>query len=229
MGKGSIMAEQTQTPPQVNQTLENKPSDKELNFRMLEAKYEKQLAQERAARQEAEKQTQEALAKKNAPIEEDEDSEPYVDHKRLNRTLSSFEKKMEEKIDRKAEEKARSMIDQNKRDNWLKNNPDFYDVLQHAEKFAQKDPELAESILEMPEGFERQKLVYKTIKSMGLHMPEVKQPSIQDKIDSNRRSPYYQPSGVGTAPYASHSDFSANGQKDAYSKMQELKKRMRLG
>jgi hypothetical protein len=215
-------------PTQENQvqTPETKQNDKELNFRALEAKYQKQLEQERQARLEAERKAQEFSQKQNN--QEEDDDEPYVDHKKLNRTLSSFEKKLEEKIDRKAEEKARSMIDQNKRDSWLKNNPDFYDVLQHADKFAQKDPELAESILEMPEGFERQKLVYKSIKSLGLHKPEEKQPSIQEKIDANRRSPYYQPSGVGAAPYASMGDFSSQGQKQAYEKMLELKARLRI-
>jgi len=80
----------------------------------------------------------------------------------------------------------------------------------------------------MPEGFERQKLVYKNIKALGLNMPEVKQPTIQDKIDANKRSPYYQPSGVGTAPYASVGDFSSQGQKQAYAKMQELKNKLRI-
>lgn len=209
------------------QNQELKVSDKELNFRQLESKFQKQLDQERQARMEAERKMQE-FSKKNT-IEEDDDDEPYVDHKRLNKTLSSFEKKIEEKIDQKSEEKARSMIEQNKRDFWLKQNPDFYDVLQHAEKFAQRDPDLAETILEMPEGFERQKLVYKSIKALGLHKPEEKQPSIQEKIDANRRSPYYQPSGVGTAPYASMGDFSAQGKKQAYDKMKELQARLRIG
>ena len=68
---------------------------------------------------------------------------------------------------------------------WLKNNPDFYEVMNHAQAFADKDPELAESILEMPEGFERQKLVYKNIKALGIHKPAEQKPNIQDKIDSS--------------------------------------------
>jgi hypothetical protein len=115
-----------------------------------------------------------------------------------------------------------------KQEMWLENNPDFYEVLGNAEKFAQRSPKLAETILRMPEGFERQKLVYQNIKELGLHKPETKAPSIQDKIDANKRSPYYQPSGVGTAPYASAGDFSAVGQKNAYDKMQELKSRLRM-
>jgi hypothetical protein len=121
------------------------------------------------------------------------------------------------------------MLQSEKQSTWLNTNKDFYEVMQNAEKLAQRDPELAETILRMPEGFDRQKLVYANIKALGLHKPEEKQPSIQEKIDANRRNPYYQPSGIAAAPYASAGDFSASGQKNAYEKMQELKNRLRLG
>src|SRR4030095_663125 len=209
------------------QVQENKPTDKELNFRALEAKYRRELDQERQARADMERQLQEAQAKKIQQSEDDDHSDdPYVDHKRLEKKFSSFERKMEEKIEKKAEESARMLLEQDRNQNWMKNNPDFYDVMQHAEKFAQRDPELAETILQMPEGFERQKLVYKNIKALGLHKPEEKKPSIQDTINSNRRSPYYQPSGIATAPYDGGGDFSQSGQKNAYAKMQELKNRL---
>lgn len=208
------------------QTQEVKNNDKELNFRALETKYRRELDQERSARLDAEKRVAD-LSSRNVQHEEEDDSEPYVNDKKLNRKLSDFERKMEERIEKKAEEKAYNMMQQDKQQSWLKQNSDFYDVMQNAEKFAQRDPELAETILNMPEGFERQKLVYKTIKSMGLHKPEVAAPSIQDKIDSNRRSPYYQPSGPGAAPYQSQGDFSPSGQKNAYNKMKELQNRLR--
>ena len=63
---------------------------------------------------------------------------------------------------------------------------------------------------------------------MGFDKPEQKGPSIQDKIDSNKRSPYYQPSGISAAPYAGGGDFSPAGQKNAYAKLQELKSRLRI-
>ncbi len=228
-------AKDSMTSPEQNQQQqpqEAKQNDKEHNFRALEAK----MHQERNARIEAERRAQEAERvlqerqnQRNDRADEDEDdSDPYIDKKRLNKSLASFERRMEEKIDQKAEEKASRMIQENKKSEWLKRNPDFYDVLQHAEKFAQADPELAESILEMPEGFERQKLVYKNIKALGIDKPLVKPQSIQDKVDANRRSPYYQPSGVGSAPYASTGDYSPAGQKNAYQKMQELKDKLRI-
>lgn len=213
-----------------NQTIEQKPSDKEINFRKLEERYERQLSQERAAREEAERKALELAKKQQASHEDDEDDdEPYVDKKRLAKKMSSFEQRLEEKIEKKAEEKARSLMQQERQQDWLRRNSDFYDVMQHAEKFANHDPELAESILLMPEGFERQKLVYKNIKALGLHQEKPKEPSVQEKIDANRRSPYYQPSGVGSAPYGHKGDFSQSGQKNAYDQMQSLKARLRLG
>ncbi len=99
---------------------------------------------------------------------------------------------------------------------------------QYSEKLYEHDPDLANDILELPKGFERQKVVYRNIKALGLHKEKSKEPSIQEKIDSNRRSPYYQPTGVGTNPYSSQGDFSQSGQKNAYDKMQELKSRLRI-
>lgn len=210
------------------QSPENKPSDKELNFRALEAKYQRQLEQERAARIEAERLVQEATAKKQHNEEDDDDNEPYVDKKKLNKTLAKFGEQNKQQTQNDINQAVHHALKEERKQNWIKSNPDFYEVLQHAEKFAQQDPELAETILEMPDTFERQKLVYKNIKALGIHKPQAKQPSIQDKIDANKRSPYYQPSGVGTAPYSQVGDFSSTGQKQAYDKMKELQKQLRI-
>lgn len=213
-----------------NQSVENKPSDKELNFRALEAKYQKELDRERAARMEAEKFAQEARTKQQlVSDDDDDDSEPYVDKRKLNKTLAKFGEQNQKLTQSEIQKAVHAALNDERKTNWLKQNPDFYDVLQKADQFANAAPELAESILEMPEGFERQKLVYKNIKALGLDKPAQKQSSIQEKIDANRRSPYYMPSGVGTAPYASVGDFSSSGQEQSYKKMQELKKNLRLG
>lgn len=218
------MSEQNQ-----QQATETKPTDKELNFRALEQKYQRQLEQERAARLEAEKKAEEAVSKRSLPTDDDdESSEPYVDHKKLNKKLNQFGQTTQSDIQKAMEMAKQSAKEELKQEMWLENNPDFYDVLQHAEKFAQRAPKLAETILRMPEGFERQKLVYQNIKELGVNKPDAKQPSIQDKIDANRKSPYYQPSGVGAAPYAQVGDFSDGGQKQAYQKMKELQKQLRI-
>jgi len=204
-----------------------KDIEKERNFRALEAKYQKQLEQERTARMEAERKAQEYAAKQQQEPEED-DSDPYVDNRKLDKKLARFGEQAKQQTQSEIQKAVGMAIQEERRQNWLKNNGDFYEVLQHADKFAEKDPELAETILQMPESFERQKLVYKSIKALGMHLPEQKQASIQDKVDANRRSPYYQPSGIPNSPYVSSGDFSDAGKKQAFDKMKELQKRMRI-
>lgn len=206
----------------VNQNIENKPSDKELNFRALERRT--QEAERRA--QEAERALQERSQLSHQ--DDEDDSEPYVDHKKLNKKLAKHDEHTRKQTSAQINEAVHYAIKEERRANWLKSNPDFYETLKYAEKFAEADPELAETILEMPEGFERQKLVYKNIKALGLHKPPPKEMSVQEKIEANRRGPYYQPTGTGAAPYQSSGDFSPQGQKEAYNKMQELKSRLRI-
>ncbi len=216
-----------------SQAQEQKPSDKELNFRALEAKYQRQLEQERQARLEAERMAQEAVAKKQSPAmdeEEEDDSDPYVDHKKLKKKLAKFGQSTQNEIQKSMENAKMAAKEELKKEMWLESNPDFYDTINNqADKLIAKHPHLAKSILAMPDNFDRQKLVYQTIKDLGLDKPEQKQSTIQEKVDANKRSPYYQPSGIGAAPYAAAGDFSNVGQKQAYDKMQELKNRLRLG
>jgi hypothetical protein len=212
-------------PETENVVQEQKPSEKEVNFRRLEARYQQELANERAQRMELEKKLQQNEQK---PEIEEDDSEPYVDHKKLNKSLNKFGQSTQAEIQKAMQQAKSDAKEELKQEMFLENNPDFYQVLEHAEKFANKAPKLAENILRMPEGFERQKLVYHTIKEMGLDKPQPKESSVQDKIDANRRAPFYQPSAVGAAPYASQSDFSPSGQKQAYDKMKELQSRLRL-
>lgn len=205
-----------------SQTQENKPSDKELNFRKQEQMYQKKMAEMEAQIQEMNRRLQE----NKKSDDEDSDDEPYVDHKKLEKKLNKFGQSTQNEI-QKAMELAKSKAKEElKQELWMEKNPDFYEVLRHADKFAEQNPELAETILAMPEGFDRQKLVYKNIKALGIDKPQQKEPSIQDKINANRKSPYYQPSGVGTAPYSTGGDFSPAGQKAAYDKLRELKSRL---
>lgn len=210
------------------QNVDNKANDKEINFRALEAKHRREIDEERQARKDLERKLQEVESRQTE--KDDDDDEPYVGHKKLDKKFSSFEKKLEQTIDKKAEERARALLDTRDQEEWANKNNDFSEVMKEDNlmRLLNRAPALADSIKRMPDGFEKQKLVYNTIKSMGIDKPEAKQPSIQEKIDANRRSPYYQPTGVGSSPYSSSGDFSQQGQKQAYDKMQELKNRLRI-
>ena len=209
---------------------EQKANDKEYNFRAQEAKYERLLAQERLEKEKYAKELEEARKSRSVQQEEDEDSDPYVDNKRLEKKFSNFEKKLDEKIDKRAEEKAQKLLLQKDREAWLERHPDMSQVLQsHAEKFFEKTPHLAEALLKTPDEFERKKLVYLNIKALGLDKPEQKQSSIQDKVNANMKSPYYQPPTMGNPPYATVGDFSDAGKKNAWEHVQKLKAGLRLG
>jgi hypothetical protein len=203
---------------------QEKDNSKELNFRALEAKYEKQLAQEREEKEALKRQMEERMN----PVEDEDDDEPYVDKKKLSKTLNKFGEHTQKQTRTVVASEVQKALYEERKRNWLNSNSDFYDTMKHADKLMEVDPQLAETILEMPEGFERQKLVYRNIKALKLDMPVQKEPSIQEKIDSNRRSPYYQPSGIANAPYANSGNFSPQGQKEAYEKLQQLKQNLRL-
>jgi actin-related protein len=217
------------TEVQAASSADQKISDKEFNFRQLETKYKTEVERERQARLEAEQRLQTLSQQAQAVHEEEESSDPYVDNRKLEKKLQRFGQNTQSEIQKAMEKAKLDAKEELKQELWLENNPDFFDVLQHAEKFAQTNPMLAETILKMPDSFERKKLVYANIKAMNLHKPVAKEASIQEKIDANRRSPYYQPTGVGSAPYANMGDFSDSGKKAAYEKMQQSKSRLRLG
>jgi hypothetical protein len=207
-------------------TTEQKQDQKEHNFRALEAKYQRQLEQERSIRLETEKRLQELSQPKHH--DDDDDDEPYVDKKRLRREQEKFGDKIKQETQTEIQRAVQHALREKEKEDWINQNPDFFDTLNHADKLTIQHPELAKAILKLPDNFERQQLVYQNIKNLGLHKEKTKESSIQDKIDANRRSPYYQGGGVGSPAYASSSDFSPSGQKNAYDKMQELKLRLRL-
>jgi len=160
-----------QTEPVVTQESKAQ-NDKDYNF----AQIRKQLEQERAARVNAEERASRFEQERSAKHSDDEDSsdEPYVDHKLLEKKFKKFESTMDERIERKAEEKARALVDQERKNGYLKQNSDFNEVMQPEimQKFVEKFPGLAEGLLNMPDGFERQKLVFENIKALGVHKKE---------------------------------------------------------
>lgn len=220
--------------PQENQVQPTPPSDKELNFRKQEEMFKRQLEQERAARLAAEEKVaqlaQQHISKQHDD-DDDDDNEPYIDKKRLKKELSKVGKQVSNDTDTKIQNAVQSALAAERQNQWMKQNPDFYEVMNHAQTFADKDPELAETILAMPEGFERQKLVYKNIKALGIHKKPEEKPSIQATIDANRKSPYYQPTGVASPGYGVYNggkDISPAEGQNAYKKMMELKSRLRV-
>lgn len=172
--------------------------------------------------------------KSRSKVEDEEDEDPYdvIDHRKLDKKLSKFNQKSRQETESVVENAVQQALAKERQRQWLKSNPDFAEVMEHADILAQKDPELAEIVLTMPDNFERQKLVYKNIKAYGAHRKEEPKETIQDKINQNMRSPYYQPSGVGTSPYQGYvlggKDYSDSEKLNSFNKMKELQKKIRL-
>lgn len=205
-------------------------NDAERNF----ANLRKALEEERRSKQELEARLakmEQASQQRPAAHDDDDDDydEPYINKSKLKRELATMYQRAKEDAKKEAVSEFQTTMKQQREQDWIKQNGDFYDVMQHAQKFAEHDPELAETILSMPEGFERQKLVYRNIKAMGLHKPQDEKSSIQNKIDNNKKPLYYSQTGSASAPYGGPSGFSKSDQKGAYEKMMQLKNQLRLG
>lgn len=232
-------AQQTPNDADNNQQTNQKSADKEYNFDKVRKALERETMEKEQQKQENARLKEELEKTKklasqafNQPEEDDDDDEPYITRKRLNKNLSKLEQKVKDEVDSAADAKAKKLFEDFQKTQWLENNPDFYEIMDHADAFAEKAPHVAKTILKMPEGFDRHKLVYETIKAMGLHKKEEPKTGIQDKIDANRRTYNYQPSGQGAPPYGTVTtgkDYSESDQKNAYLKMKEMQKRIRLG
>lgn len=228
----SALSQDNQNTIQPSAENSQKANDKEYNFAQIRQQLDREKAEKAVLAQELEK-VKKVVQERMQPVEDDDasDDEPYVDHKRLKKELGKVAQRTANETDSKIQQAVNKALSEERQKQWIKSNPDFYDIMQHAQAFADRDPELAETILEMPEGFERQKLVYKSIKSLGIHKPPEVKSGVQDKINQNLRSPFYQPSGVASPAYG-----IANGGKEytpaegqnAYKKMQELKSRLRI-
>ena len=212
-------------PAVVTAPQEEAQSQKEYNFAQLR----KVAEQERAERIRLEQEIAQLKASKApAPTDDDDDDEPYVDKRKLNKKLNQFGQDFGQKTADIVRNEVNKAIYEERKQNWFKNNPDFQKVMtpEILNKFEQQAPELASSILAVPDEFERQKLAYANIKALRIDQPAPKEVPIQEQIDRNRRHPGYQPSSVTNSPYQNMGDFSDAGKKTNYEKMQALKKRI---
>lgn len=210
-------------------------NSKEINFKKQTEYYEGVLQEERRRRLELEQALKSVAAKpQNESQEDDEDDEPYVDRKRLDKTLNRFASKSREETRSEIQKAVSEALNQERQSSWLRLHPDFYEVMQHAQAFADKNPDLAEDYLDLEAAdFKKQKMVYNNIKAMGLHKKEEPKASIQDEIKNNKKGQFYTPSGMGAPPYqpfvVGGKDYSDQEKQAAFAKMRELQQKLRAG
>lgn len=212
------------------------PADnsKEINFKKQTEYYEGVLQEERRKRLELEQAIKSMAPKQKEEPEEEEDDEPYVDRKKLDKTLNKFANKSREETKSEIQRAVNEALNNERQNSWLKTHPDFYEVMQHAQAFADKNPDLAEDYLDLEAAdFKKQKMVYNNIKAMGIHKKEEPKPSIQDQIKDNKKGYFYAPSGIGSPPFqpfiAGGKEYSQEEQKAAFHRMRQLQEKLRVG
>ena len=208
---------------------QEQPTQQQLNFAALR----KQLEEERQARAQAELKAQELerLASQKVSVQEDDDDdfEPYVDRKKLKKELSKAIDYTKKETRQEIEQAVRQAIESERQQNYLRENPDYaqYMTPEKLNEFGNAHPAIAKSLMNMPDSFERQKLVYETMKTLAAtKQAQAERSSIQEKVDANRRSPFFNSSSA-SAPYAGGGDYSEAGMKAAYEQIQALKSKMR--
>jgi hypothetical protein len=207
-----------------------KTNDKEYNFVQIRKQLESKNQENQQLKEELEK-IKKVSQDRLTPPDDDDDDEPYVDRKRLKRELGKVVQQTATETESKIQDAVNRALGEERQRQWLSQHNDFEQIMQHAQKIQDSDPELADIILNMPNTFERHKLVYKHIKATGLHNPAPAKTNIQDKIDANRRSPFYQPSGIPSPGYGivnGGKEYSDTEMKSAYDVMQQSKRRLRI-
>ncbi len=173
------------------------------------------------------------LRRSAKPLDDDEDdSEPYVDNKKFKKKLNQFGQELGQKTSEIVRAEVEKALQEERKSSWLRQNVDYNSVMSDANvaKFKEKYEDECRSILSHPDQFEQNRLAYYAIKAKGLDRPEIKQPSAQELADKNRRTPYYQPSGIPNAPYGGSlgRNVSEEEGKAALANMRSLQKNLRI-
>jgi len=217
-------------------------SDKELNFRRLEASRDL----EREARIRAEMQVDNLKKefdnlkvmlqpKEKDPLEEIEDLQDLDKHKLreiLLKREQQLQKKFEETLPQKIEELERNKRRTNFRDELRKTYPD-YDHVMNQDVIAaiqEREPETVERISNIKDPYERCEQAYLFFKTVKKYMePTHKQedsPSIKDKVEENMQNLYFIPSGQGTPPPAVEFDVKSKASRQAaYDRLKAAQRR----
>lgn len=216
-------------------------SDKELNFRKLEAEREK----EREARIRAEmqneamqrelKQIQEMLKPKEIdPLDQLQDI-TELDPSKLKALLARREAELERKAREIAKQTIKEEREQDKKTNFrdhLRRQYQDYDEIMNERVIAdiqEREPDAVDAILAIEDDYVRCEKAYRFIKKRINAKPPEKVPeeSIKAKVEENMTNPYLIPSATATPPYGgvSFDVTSSSARKAAYEKLKAAQKR----
>ena len=222
--------------PETRAQPDTQASDKELNFRRLEAARE--ADRERALR--AEMQVEQMRAEMQEiktmlqPKEEDplDGVEDFPDAARIRAKFAkerALSRKEQEEIAARTYEKMRQKdLQENYLQRLMTAYPDFNQVVsqENLEMLNKVDPDFVETALRVPDQYEKRELTYKKLKR---HLAQAKvepKASIKEKVKENAENPFYTPASAGTGPTAMDYDLSTQKARDAaYAKLKAAQNR----
>jgi hypothetical protein len=212
-------------------------SDKELNFRRLEAVRD----QEREARIRAEMQTESLMKeidsiktmlapKEKDPLEEIEDIAD-LDRNKLKHILNQREAMLQKKFDQSLPQRFEEYERNKKRTNFreaLRERYSDYDSVMNQDVLSQlpeRDAEVIEAISAIEDPYVRCEKAYKYVKkhkaASDSHAEALKQ-----KVEENQTNPYYFPSSQGSSPSAMDFDLNSKSAKEAaYAKLKAAQRK----
>lgn len=212
------------------------PSDKEINFRKLEAAREA----EREARIRAEMQTEamrnelQEIKQMLQPKEVDplDGAEDYVDPARLRAKLEKVSANFKKEAKVIAQETIREEREQEEKRNYLqrlKNQYSDYDQVMNEANIANLesiDPVFIETVLEVPDEYARRLKTYKKLKSLQQAPQKVEEKmSIKEKVEENARNPYYIAPSMATPSAVDFDIKSPQSRQQAYEKLKAAQRR----
>lgn len=220
-------------------------TDKELNFRRLEAARDKEREsrdRERDARLKAEMQNEllrqelENIKTMLQPKEKDplEDIEDITDLDRnklkeiLSKREEQIEKRFEKTLTQKLDEIERNKRRTNFRDELRKVYQD-YDTVMNQDVIAaiqEREPEAVAAISAIEDPYVRCESAYKFFKKQMVVPQKEEAPSIKERVEENMLNPYFTPSGQGSPPPAVEFDVkSPASKKAAYERLKAAQRR----
>lgn len=197
-------------------------SDKDVNFANLrkqaeEARYVASQAQLENQRLQQELESLKRQVSRPVEEEDDETSEPYIDKKALKRELNRFKANLDQEVESRV---ARRLEEAQSRDFVYRlkaEYKDFDDILtpENASKLEQVDPDFAKEILAERDEYRKRKLAYHAIKAAGIHrkVEPPREMTAEEKIEANKRNPYYRPSASGQGTPSAPAVHSLGGQR----------------
>lgn len=210
-------------------------SDKELNFRRLEAAREQERERAVRAEMQAEAMRNELNEIKQMlqPKESDplDGAEDYVDPARLRAKLDKERAHFKKEAKAIAKQTYEEERKEDERKNFLprlkSQFPDYDQVMNETNIAAleQADPVFVETLMEVSDEYSRRSKAYKKIKALQA-APKPEEKSIKAKVEENARNPYYMPPSTAT-PAGIDFDVGSKVARDAaYAKLKAAQKNL---